>query len=46
MFIDTAYLSPADGEALLRGMESVAVEAALDPSAPTRVSSTRLEAVG
>ncbi len=37
MFIDTAYLSPADGEALVRGMEAVAVEAVLDPSAPTRV---------
>lgn len=37
MFIDTAYLSPGQGEALVRGMESVAVEAAFDPSAPTRV---------
>jgi len=35
MFIDTAFLSPAQGEALVRGMEAVAVEAALDPTAPT-----------
>ncbi|OLB80366.1 MAG: hypothetical protein AUI14_07030 [Actinobacteria bacterium 13_2_20CM_2_71_6] len=36
--LDTHYLSPADGEALLRGMETVAVEAALDPAAKTGVA--------
>ncbi|MEV4508455.1 condensation domain-containing protein [Dactylosporangium sp. NPDC049525] len=37
IFMDTHVVSPADGEALLRGMEAAAVEAALDPSAPTGV---------
>ncbi|MEU0555957.1 condensation domain-containing protein [Dactylosporangium sp. NPDC006015] len=37
IFMDTHVISPADGEALLRGMEAVAVEAALDPEAPTGV---------
>ncbi|MET7421552.1 condensation domain-containing protein [Dactylosporangium sp. NPDC005555] len=37
IFMDTHVVSPADGEALLRGMEAVAVEAALDPDAPTGV---------
>jgi hypothetical protein len=31
VFMDTHVISPADTEALLRGMESAAVEAALDP---------------
>jgi hypothetical protein len=34
---DTHYLSRADLEACARGMETVAVEAAFDPAAPTRV---------
>jgi hypothetical protein len=37
IFMDTHVVSPADGEALLRGMEAVAIEAALDPDAPTGV---------
>lgn len=37
MFMDTHVISPADGEALLRGLEAAAVEAALDPAAPTAV---------
>ena len=37
IFMDTHVVSPADGEALLRGMETAAVEAALDPGAPTGV---------
>ncbi|GAA2642273.1 condensation domain-containing protein [Dactylosporangium fulvum] len=37
LFMDTHVVSPGDGEALLRGLEAVAVEAALDPSAPTGV---------
>jgi hypothetical protein len=37
IFMDTHVVSPADGEALLRGMEAAAVEAALDPAAPTGV---------
>ncbi|BCB76943.1 hypothetical protein GCM10022251_76120 [Phytohabitans flavus] len=35
MFMDTHVISPADGEALLRGWEAAAVQAALDPAAPT-----------
>lgn len=35
--MDTHFLSPADGEAFIREMEAVAVEAAYDPAAPTRV---------
>jgi hypothetical protein len=38
IFMDTHVLSPADGEALLRGIEAAAVEAALDPTAPTAVT--------
>jgi hypothetical protein len=38
--IDTHHVSPAHAEALTRGMESAAVEAALDPTAPTRVASS------
>lgn len=34
---DTRYMSPADLEAVARGMEAVAVEAALDPAATTGV---------
>src|SRR5690606_32692901 len=34
---DTCYLSPADVEALLRGMEEVAVEAAFNSMVPTGV---------
>jgi hypothetical protein len=37
IFMDTHVVSPADGEALLRGMEAAAVEAARDPDAPTGV---------
>ncbi len=37
IFMDTHVVSPADGEALLRGMEAAAVEAALNPDAPTGV---------
>lgn len=37
IFMDTHVISPADGEALLRGWEAAAVEAALDPAAPTAV---------
>jgi hypothetical protein len=37
IFMDTHVLSPAGGEALLRGMEAAAVQAALDPGAPTGV---------
>jgi hypothetical protein len=37
VFMDTHVISPADAEALLRGMEAVAVEAALDPTATTRI---------
>jgi hypothetical protein len=35
--VDTRLVSPADMEACLRGMEAVAVEAALDPAARTGV---------
>jgi len=34
---DTHYMSPADLEAVVRGMEAVAVEAALDPAAMTGI---------
>jgi len=34
IFMDTHVISPADGEALLRGLEAAAVRAALDPAAP------------
>lgn len=37
---DTHHLSPAGIEAFLRGIETVAVEAASDPVAPTRVPAT------
>ncbi|GAA4687126.1 condensation domain-containing protein [Phytohabitans rumicis] len=37
---DTHFVSPAHLEACLRGMEQVAVEAALDPAATTRVRRT------
>ena len=35
VFLDTHVIAPADAESLLRGLETVAVQAALDPSAPT-----------
>jgi len=38
IFLDTHVVSPADGEALLRGLETVALQAAADPTAPTGVS--------
>lgn len=38
LLADTHDLSPANIEALLRGIESVVVEAALDPAAPTAVA--------
>ncbi|WP_433220712.1 condensation domain-containing protein [Dactylosporangium sp. CS-047395] len=38
VFCDTHAIAPDDAEALLRGLEAVAVEAALDPDAPTGVS--------
>ncbi|OLB79450.1 MAG: hypothetical protein AUI14_10285 [Actinobacteria bacterium 13_2_20CM_2_71_6] len=38
IFMDTHFVSPAEGEALLRGMEAVAVEAAFDPAVPTRIA--------
>lgn len=34
---DTRYVPPADMEAVLRGLEAVAVAAALDPAAPTGI---------
>jgi hypothetical protein len=34
---DTQYMSPGDLEAVVRGMEAVAVEAALDPAATTGI---------
>jgi hypothetical protein len=37
IFCDTHAIAPADAEALLRGLEAVAVQAALDPDAPTLV---------
>ncbi len=39
MWADTHYVSPADLEALLRGVEAVAVSAALDPATPTGIRS-------
>src|SRR2546430_5873594 len=36
--MDTHYLSPGDAEALMRGIEAAGVEAAEDPTAPTRVA--------
>jgi hypothetical protein len=41
IFMDTHVISPAAGEALLRGLETVALEAALDPAAPTGVGPAR-----
>lgn len=41
--IDTAHLSPEDAEAMLFGMEGLAVEAALDPAARTRVAPTAVD---
>jgi hypothetical protein len=38
--VDTRYVSPADMEAFLRGLETVVVEAAFDPAAPTRIRSS------
>ncbi|MEU7872211.1 condensation domain-containing protein [Dactylosporangium sp. NPDC049140] len=38
VFCDTHVIAPDDVEALLRGLEAVAVEAALDPGAPTAVA--------
>ncbi|MEV8514561.1 condensation domain-containing protein [Dactylosporangium sp. NPDC051484] len=38
VFMDTHVIAPGDAEALLRGLEAVAVEAALDPDAPTGVA--------
>jgi hypothetical protein len=35
---DTHHISPANIEGLARDMETVAVEAAFDPVAPTRVA--------
>jgi hypothetical protein len=35
--VDTRHVAPGDLEAVLRGIESVVVEAAFDPAAPTRV---------
>lgn len=37
MSVDTRYFAPSDLESLVRGMEAVTVEMALDPSAPTGV---------
>ncbi|HKB30118.1 MAG TPA: hypothetical protein VKD26_04705 [Streptosporangiaceae bacterium] len=37
LLADTDYLSPANIEAFLRGIEAVTVEAALDPAAPTAI---------
>ena len=37
---DTHFFPPAHFEALTRGIEDVAVEAALDPTAPTKVTTT------
>jgi hypothetical protein len=36
--IDTHFVSPADAETLLRGIETVALEAARDLTTPTRVA--------
>jgi hypothetical protein len=38
VFCDTHVIGPGDAEALLRGLEAVAVEAALDPHATTGVT--------
>jgi hypothetical protein len=38
VIFDMACFTEADVEALLRGVEAVAIEAALDPAVPTRVS--------
>jgi hypothetical protein len=35
--VDTCYLGPAEAERLVRGMEALAIEAALDPDASTGV---------
>ena len=40
LHVDTRFFSPADTEALARGMDEVAVEAALDPSARTGAPSS------
>jgi len=37
---DTHFFPPAHFKALVRGMQDVAIEAALDPTAPTKVAST------
>jgi hypothetical protein len=37
VFVDTHFLSPAEMEACLRAMEAMAVDAAFDPTAATRV---------
>jgi hypothetical protein len=34
VFLDTHVIAPGDAQSLLRGLETVALEAALDPSAP------------
>lgn len=39
IFMDTHWISPADGESLLRTIEEVAVEAAFDLAVPTRTVS-------
>jgi len=46
MSADDRFLSPDDMIALVRGMEAVAVEAALDPLAPTGVTAFATAAVG
>ena len=38
-WVDTRYVSPADLEAALRGLEELTVEAALNPAAPTGIRS-------
>ncbi len=37
LLADTRYVPPADIQAILRGLEAVTVEAALDPAAPTGI---------
>ncbi len=44
MMWDRWSLTDGQVEALLRGVEEVAVEAAFDPAAPTKVSPARAEA--
>ncbi len=44
MSVDTRYFSPAETEAVVRGIEAVAIEATLDPGAPTGVP-TQLPAI-